>query len=65
MARNARGGLTIKREGAIERILFHQGNRVFNPAGAEAVRIRFTIDNDRATSLVIEDGDLVVTARRA
>jgi hypothetical protein len=62
---NSRGNLTIKREGAVERNLFHQGDRVFNPAGAEAVRIRFTIDNERATSLAIEDGDLAVTARRA
>lgn len=64
VAKNSRGDLTIKRDGAIERTLFHHGNRVFNPSGAEAVRIRFIGDASRATSLVIEDGDVVVTASR-
>ena len=31
----------IKREGMADRPLWHHGGRVFNPAGAEAVRIRF------------------------
>lgn len=64
VAKNSRGDLTIVRDGAGERNLFHQGNRVFNPAGAEAVRIRFTGDTNRATLLVVEDGEVMVTARR-
>ena len=64
VAKNSRGDLTIVREGGIERNLFHHGNRVFNPAGAEAVRIRFTGDTNRVTLLVVEDGDVMVTARR-
>jgi hypothetical protein len=64
VAKNSRGDLTIKREGAVERNLFHQGNRVFNPAGAEAVRIRFTAEAASASAVTVTDGDLVVTARR-
>ena len=60
----ARGGLMIKREGKFDRGLWHHGRRVFNPAGAEAVRIRFEPDTGRAASVTIEDGPLKVTARR-
>lgn len=59
-----KNGLTIKRDGAVERNLFHLGARVFHPAGAEAVRIRLQGGNGRATALTIEDGPLVVTAAR-
>jgi len=62
---NSRGDLTIQRDGGVERNLFHHGNRVFNPAGAEAVRIRFSGEPARASLLTVEDGDTVVTARRA
>src|SRR5829696_738245 len=41
VSRNNRGILVVKREGQTERNLFHHGDRVFNPAGAEAVRITF------------------------
>src|SRR6185295_11389361 len=47
-----------------DRALFHQGGVVFNPAGAEAVRIRFQLDGDRAMSLTIEDGGTTVTSKR-
>ena len=60
----ARGGLMIKREGMFDRGLWHHGGRVFNPAGAEAVRIRFAPATGRATSVTIEDGSLKVTAVR-
>jgi hypothetical protein len=59
-----RGGLVIKREGAVDRVLSHHGGRVFNPAGAEAVRIRFAPATGRATTVTIEDGPLRVVATR-
>ena len=60
----ARGGLMMKREGLFDRGLRHHGNRVFNPVGAEAVRIRFEPPTGRATSVTVEDGSLRLTARR-
>jgi hypothetical protein len=62
VARGTRG-LSIKRDGAIERNLFHLGGRVFHPAGADAVRIRFDAAQP-ASYLVVEDGSLVVKATR-
>ncbi len=56
-------GLAIKREGAIERNIFHLGGRVFNPAGAEAVRIRFEPLSGRATTVTIQDGPVLLTGR--
>jgi hypothetical protein len=61
----ARGGLTIKREGAPDRGLSHHGGRVFNPVGAEAVRIRFEPATGRAATLTVLDGPVQVVARRA
>jgi hypothetical protein len=58
-----RSGLAIKRDGGVERPLFHHGSRVFHPSGAHAVRIRFGA-GERAASLAIEDGGVVVSARR-
>ena len=60
---NARGSLVIQRAGATERNLFHLGSRLFHPPGAEAVRIRFAA-GPTAPSVTIEDGPLIVTARR-
>jgi hypothetical protein len=60
---NARGSLVIERAGATERNLFHLGSRVFHPQGAEAVRIRFA-SGEKAASVTIEDGYLILTARR-
>ena len=48
----------------IERTLFHQGRLIFNPAGAEAVKIAFQLAGNRIVSLTVQDGDTVVTARR-
>ena len=62
--RNSRGLLIIKREGESNRNLFHHGGRVFNPAGAETVRIRFEPVSGRATTVVVTDGPLVVRAGR-
>lgn len=65
VARTPKGALTIQHPGTFERSLFHQGSLVFLPAGAEAVRIRFETDRDRARALLVEDGALVVRADAA
>jgi hypothetical protein len=64
VSRNNRGSLVIQRDGAFERNLFHQGGRVFHPTGAEHVRIRFA-PGTPSPELRVEDGPLVVVARRA
>ena len=64
ISRNNRGALVIQRDGAFERNLFHQGGRVFHPTGAEHVRIRFA-PGTPSPELRVEDGPLVVVARRA
>jgi hypothetical protein len=46
------------------RLLMNAGNHEFTPAGAQAVRITFDVADDRAKSLTIRDGDLVVSANR-
>jgi hypothetical protein len=56
-------GLTITRQGAAERNLFHLGSRIFHPPGAETVRITLGA-GDRAATLTIADGPIVVTAVR-
>jgi hypothetical protein len=56
-------GPAIQREGSVPRNIFHLGERVFYPVGANTVRIRFAAGAP-APSLVIEDGPLVVTATR-
>jgi len=58
------GGISVRRAEAIARPLSHLGGRVFSPAGADAVRIRFSGESP-AAALTVEDPDLVVTARRA
>jgi len=57
-------GLSIRRADAMPRPLAHYGARAFAPAGAEAVRIRFSGESPAAT-LTVHDPDLVVTARRS
>ena len=59
-----RGGLMMKRDGKPDRGLAHHGGRIFNPVGAEAVRIRFEPTSGVATTVRIEDGPFVVLARR-
>jgi hypothetical protein len=58
-----RGALQIRRDGAGDRGLFHLGGLVFHPAGADAVRIRFT-PGTPAPSVTVEDGTRLMTARR-
>jgi hypothetical protein len=57
-------GLTIKRTGGSARNLVHQGSFAFLPVGAEGVRIRFEVVGDRATSVTVQDADLLLTATR-
>ena len=56
--------LGFARQNGTRRLLFHLGDRQFFPTGAEAVRIRFAIENGRAVALSIHDPDLVLTAQR-
>lgn len=57
-------GLSITRPGLpFARPLNHLGNHEFFPMGAEAVRVRFSVVGDRATSVSVFDPDEVVTAR--
>jgi hypothetical protein len=61
---NTRGDLVIKRDGEVDRNLFHHGGRVFNPSGAEAVRIRFEPSAGTAASVTVNDGAVQVKASR-
>ena len=65
VSRNTRGDLVMRREGEVDRNLFHHGNRVFNPAGAEAVRIRFEPATGAATSVEVVDGPVMIRAPRS
>jgi hypothetical protein len=58
-----RGSLGLKIGGASPRGLFHRGELEFQPAGAEAVRVRFERAGDLVT-LSIHDPDLVLGASR-
>jgi len=65
VGKNERGVFSISAPDVMaDRALFHQGGFVFNPAGAEAVKIRVQLDGDRAMSLTIEDGETTVTSKR-
>jgi hypothetical protein len=65
VAQTDKGTLTIQHPGSFERGLFHQGDLVFLPTGAEAVRIRFERDGAKAGALIVEDGPLQVRAARS
>ncbi len=57
------GQVAWARKGMMGRQLFHLGDRVFYPGGAEAVRIRFQEDGNTMT-MTVEDSVLVLVARR-
>jgi hypothetical protein len=59
-----RGGLAIQAGDAPPRGLFHRGGLEFQPAGAEAVRVRVARGEGGALVLTVHDPDLVLTARR-
>lgn len=58
------GQLTFVRQGKIGRGLIYVGDGVFCPAGAEAVRVRFS-GTGADLMLTVHDPDVVVTARRS
>jgi hypothetical protein len=58
-----KAGINWTRAGSTARPLFHLGDRAFYPAGAVAVRIRFTLDSGE-TRMTISDPDLVFSALR-
>ena len=55
----SKGTLLFTRQGTIGRPLYHTGDKAFYPAGAEAVRIRFS-----DSALTVHDPKLVLTAKR-
>jgi hypothetical protein len=58
-----KGNVTWTRAGSTGRPLFHLGNRVFHPSGADAVRIAFTVEAS-GTRMTICDPDIVLSASR-
>jgi len=58
-----KGSLTWTRAASMGRPLFHHGNLVFNPAGAEAVRIAFTAE-PAGTRMSISDPGIVLSILR-
>jgi hypothetical protein len=62
---NKSGTLGITRQpDGVSRVLYHQGNHEFHPAGAPAVRLRFAVENGNAVGLSVLDGGKVLSARR-
>ena len=54
--------LWIERTGEARRGMFHHGNWVFHPAGAEAVRITFAMRDAHPEALTVHDPEPIVTA---
>jgi hypothetical protein len=48
----------------MKRGLLQRGPREFSPVGAANVRIKFVVENGKATALTVHDPDVVLTARR-
>ena len=59
------GQLTVQRLEAAPRNLFHLGDRVFQPAGAEAVRLRFSIESPAKTLTLLEPLPGTTATRKA
>ena len=57
------GQLTVARAGGAPRNLFHQGERVFQPAGAEVVRFRFSAESPARTLTLVDEGKERTAAR--
>ena len=58
------GQLGFLRAKATKRALAQRAPREFSPAGAPNVRIKFVMENGKATALTVHDPDVVLTARR-
>ncbi len=65
VSNNSRGLLVMRREGGSDQRLVHHGGRVFNPVGAEAVRVRFAPAAGSVSTLEVSDGPLQVRGRRS
>ena len=59
-----RGALRLTRVGRAPRNLVEVDPDAFHPVGAPKVRIRFTTEGDRVTSLAVHDPDVVLRAVR-
>ena len=59
-----RFGLQIRRNGGVGRTMVYQGDHQFAPIGATAVRIRFDVEGERATSVTVLDPEVIALARR-
>ena len=59
-----KGQLGFLRTEATKRGLAERAPGEFSPAGAPNVRVKFVVENGKATALTIHDPDLVLTARR-
>jgi hypothetical protein len=57
------GQFTWTRKGSMGRPLYHLGKQEFYPAGAPDVRIRF-VEEGAAMVMIVNDGELTLTARR-
>ena len=60
----AKGLLTLLRPGGSARNLFHLGAYSFYPAGADAARIRFTLESGKGAELTVHDPAPVLSAKR-
>ncbi len=62
---NSRGSLAIKRGDRFSRVLLRVEDHGFAPGGAEAVRVRFKVEQDKAVALTIHDPTPLCIARRS
>jgi len=58
------GQLTVQRLESAPRNIFHLGDRVFQPAGAEAVRLRFSSESPAKTLTLLEPAAGTTATRR-
>jgi hypothetical protein len=62
--KEGRGQLRLVHKEGFPKFLFHVGNHEFHPPLAIHVRIRFAVDEERATGLSIFDPGLILAADR-
>jgi hypothetical protein len=59
-----RGNLPIKREGHFSRVMHRVEKHAFSPDGADAVRLRFDVQDGRPVSLTVHDPHPIAKALR-
>jgi hypothetical protein len=59
-----KGQLGFLRTNGVKRGLLQRAPREFSPIGAANVRIKFVVENGKATALTVHDPTVVLTARR-